>query len=112
MKKNEIFRDTKNWYLDQENYVSPQLIDFTVLYAGKKILDLGCATGDYSNNLKSIDYECTGVDINPEYIEKTREKGIDAYLMEGDNLKFPNNSFDTVLLFEVLKHVDNILIMS
>lgn len=27
--------------------------------------------------------------------------------MEGDDLKFPNNSFDTVLLFEVIEHVDN-----
>ena len=107
MKKNEIFRDTKNWYLNIEKYASPQLIDFAVLYAGNKILDLGCATGDYSNNLKSIGYECTGVDINPKYVEKTRGKGIDAYVMKGDDLNFSDNSFDTVLLFEVLEHVDN-----
>lgn len=107
LKKNEIFRDTKNWYLDVEKYASPKLIDFAVLNAGKKILDLGCATGDYCSNLKSIGYECTGVDINPEYIEKTRKKGIDAYVMKGDDLQFPDNSFDTVLLFEVLEHVDN-----
>jgi len=27
--------------------------------------------------------------------------------MKGDDLKFQNNSFDTVLLFEVLEHVEN-----
>jgi ubiquinone/menaquinone biosynthesis C-methylase UbiE len=107
MKKNEIFRDTKNWYLDTEEYASTKLIDFADLNAGKKILDLGCATGEYSNNLKSMGYECIGVDINPEYVEKTCKKGIDAYVMKGDDLQFPDNSFDTVLLFEVLEHVDN-----
>jgi ubiquinone/menaquinone biosynthesis C-methylase UbiE len=107
LEKNEIFRDTKNWYLDIEKYASPKLIDFAVQNAGKKILDLGCATGDYSNTLKFIGYECTGVDINPEYIEKAREKGIDAYVMKGDHLEFPDNSFDTVLLFEVLEHLAN-----
>lgn len=107
MEKNEVFRDTKNWYLDKEKYASPKLIDFAVHNAGKKILDLGCATGDYCINLHSFGFECTGVDINPEYVEKTREKGIDAYVMRGNDLKFPDNSFDTVLIFEVLEHVND-----
>ena len=107
MDKNSIFRDTKNYYLDIEGYVSPKLIAFAVNNAGKKILDLGCATGEYCSKLKSIGFECTGIDINQEYIEKTLKKGIDAFLMKGDDLKFSNDSFDTVLLFEVLEHVDN-----
>jgi len=107
MEHKEIFRDTKDWYIDNEVYASPELVKFAACNAGKEILDLGCATGDYCSNLESMGFNCTGIDVNPEYIEKARERGINVYLMNGDDLKFQNNSFDTVLLFEVLEHVEN-----
>ena len=106
MKNNEIFRDTKNWYLTIEPYASPKSINFVARHAGRKILDLGCATGGYCNSLNNLGFKCTGVDINPEYVKKAHENGIEAYTMEADNLEFPDNSFDTVLLFEILEHVD------
>ena len=106
MKNNEIFRDTKNWYLTIGPCASPKSINFVARHAGRKILDLGCATGGYCSSLNNLGFKCTGVDINPEYVEKARENGIEAYTMEADNLEFPDNSFDTVLLFEILEHVD------
>lgn len=105
MDKNEVFRDTRDWYLENKDYIWPNLIKFTMKNAGKRILDLGCATGEYCSNLEDIGFKCTGVDINPKYIEKALEKGIDAYEMEGDNLNFPDDAFDTVLIFEVLEHI-------
>lgn len=107
MKKDEIFRDTKNWYLEKSNYASAALIEFAVQFAGKKILDAGCATGEYCVKLSELGFECTGVDINPAYVAKAKTIGIDAYVMDGRSLKFPDNSFDTILLFEVLEHVNN-----
>lgn len=106
MNKHDIFRDTKEFYLTNEN-ISPNLIKFTTNHAGKKILDIGCATGEYCKKLSEIGFKCTGVDINPEYILKAKQKGIDAHIMDGETLDFPNNSFDTVILFEVLEHVNN-----
>lgn len=103
----EIFRDTKDWYLNNEVYASLKLVKFAACNAGEEILDLGCATGDYCSNLESMGFSCTGVDINPEYVQKACEKGIKAYVMSVDNLDFPDNSFDTVLLFEVLEHIKN-----
>lgn len=105
--KKEIFRDTKEWYLE-ESYVSPKLIKFVSKYAGKNILDIGCATGAYCKKLKYKGFECTGVDINQEYIKKAREDGIKAHVMDIKNLKFEDNSFDTILLFEVLEHIDDL----
>ena len=54
IKKEEIFRDSKNWYLNKVGYVSSQLINFSVRYAGKRILDIGCATGEYCRNLTML----------------------------------------------------------
>jgi len=107
MKKENIFRDAKNWYLDASNYASQCLILFTVNNAGHKILDVGCATGEYCQKLNELGFKCVGVDINPEYVAKSEENGIKAYVMSGESLDFPDNFFDTVLLFEVLEHVDD-----
>ena len=106
MENNEIFRDTKNWYLTIDPCTSPESIDFVTRHAGNKILDLGCATGGYCSNLNNLGFKCTGIDINSEYVQKARENGIEAYIMGGNNLEFPDNSFDTVLLFEILEHAD------
>lgn len=107
MERNEIFRDTKNYYLETESLVSKMLINFARKYAGSTILDIGCATGEYCHELKKFGFSCMGVDINPEYIKSAKEYGIEAYAMNAENLKFPDNSIDTVLLFEVLEHVSD-----
>jgi methionine biosynthesis protein MetW len=107
LKNNEIFRDTQDWYLDEEGYTSPLLLEFAAQNAGKTILDLGCATGEYCLELEKMGFNCTGVDINPQYVEKAQERGVNAVVSQGDDLKFADNSFDTVLLFEVLEHVEN-----
>jgi ubiquinone/menaquinone biosynthesis C-methylase UbiE len=102
----QVFRDTKTHYdnvpLDQ---VSRQLIAFAEKHAGAEVLDLGCATGNYSRRLRSLGYTVKGADINPEYVRIAREHDVDAYLVQGDTLPFPDKSFDTVILFEVVEHL-------
>ena len=105
MKKENIFRNTKNWYLDKSNYTSQSLIKFTVNNAGTNILDVGCATGEYCQKLNGLGFKCVGVDVNPEYIARAKKSGVKAYVINGKSLNLTDNSFDTALLFEVLEHV-------
>ena len=107
MEKSEIFRDTTDWYLNVSNYTSKSLINFAKNNSGKNILDIGCATGEYCQKLSELNFKCVGVDINEKYVKKAKENGVEAYLMKGNNLSFPDKSFDTVLLFEVLEHVQD-----
>ena len=107
MKKDIIFRDSKNLYTRAPVQPSRGIINFTIRHAGKRILDVGCATGAYCRRLNELGYECTGADINPEYVAKAIENDIEAYCFDAECLEFPEYSFDTVLLFEILEHARN-----
>ncbi len=106
MKYEEIFRDTKDWYKIQSNYVSENLINFAVEHVGETILDAGCATGEYMQRLSTRGDHCVGVDINSEYVDRAKQKGLDAQVMDAKHLEFSDKSFDTIILFEVLEHVE------
>lgn len=104
MERKDIFRDTNRLYIENKSrFFSGRLFAFARNRAGKRLLDLGCGTGEYSKELKKAGFECVGADINAEYVRLARERGVEAYEI-GDKLPFPDRSFDTVLLFEVLEH--------
>ena len=100
-----VFRDTKDFYVHvPPNLVSRQLVAFAKRHAGKEVLDLGCATGNYCSCLSRAGYNVKGADVNPDYVRIAQQRGVDAYVIEG-RVPFPDRSFDTVLVFEVLEHL-------
>jgi SAM-dependent methyltransferase len=80
---------------------------FAAEHAGRQILDLGCGYGAYSLALQSDGRWCVGSDINLEYLKSAASAGLPVVAAEGA-LPFPDKSFDTVLLFEVIEHVPQI----
>ena len=81
-------------------------VRFAAKHAGKTVLDLGCGYGAYSIALVADGYQCVGCDINPDYLRKAASHGL-AVVVADSLLPFPDASFDTVLLFEVIEHVPN-----
>jgi SAM-dependent methyltransferase len=66
------------------------------------VLDIGCGVGDFlSYRARSV-----GVDINPCNVEYCRQLALDARVMEDDQLPIDDLTFDTVLLDNVLEHID------
>ena len=69
-----------------------------------RLLDVGCGgawIGDHFD-----DY--TGIDVSPEAVEAARSRGRQVLLVDGDEpLPFDEESFDGVVLKDVLEHVAN-----
>lgn len=106
--RQKIFVDAKTCYAKAEGRIfGENHLSFCKQYAGKTILDFGCATGDYCLELGRLGFECVGVDINEEYVKIAREKGVDAYVIK-EQVPFEDKSFDTVIIFEVLEHVQDL----
>jgi ubiquinone/menaquinone biosynthesis C-methylase UbiE len=81
--------------------------------AGKKILDVGCGNGDFSNYL-SLNYkvDIIGVDFSNESIRIANEKKqhfstntASFAVADAENLQYSNEEFDIVISCECLEHV-------
>ena len=80
--------------------------DIYEFFKNKKILDLGCGTGEFLNNYYGMGAECSGIDIENNFKIKNK---INFKLMNIEANKFLKNckkKFDVIFLFEFLEHLE------
>lgn len=75
---------------------------------GKRVLDIGCASGAVLYSLKDRFDELYGIEINPDRYKKAREqlKGLNARLLNSDlenGLPFEDGFFDVVITTDVIQ---------
>jgi len=83
------------------------LVDFVAEHAGRSVLDLGCGLGGYSRALAERGFDVRALDVVPDYVERARSIGVEAELYDGDTIPLGDGSVDTVMLLEVLEHLDD-----
>src|SRR2546421_9546 len=89
---------------------------------GEKVLDIGCSQGIVGLILGREGFKCTGVDIEQSSLDFARKqlkkedeivrKRVKFRLADASALPFRDDSFDSVILGEVLEHLthpDNVL---
>jgi SAM-dependent methyltransferase len=72
-------------------------------YLKGRTLDIGCGVGDFLYIYKDI----VGVDINIDCVNYCKSKGLNVQLMNIDVLPFEDNSFDSIILDNVIEHIEN-----
>ena len=80
--------------------------DIYEFFKNKKILDLGCGTGEFLNNYYGMGAECSGIDIENNFKIKNK---INFKLINVEANKFLKNcrkKFDVIFLFEFLEHLE------
>lgn len=81
---------------------------------GKKVLDYCCGSGENAIFAARCGAHSTGVDISPEGIENARlnarderlEDNADFVVGDAENLEFDDDSFDIVICYGALHHLD------
>jgi SAM-dependent methyltransferase len=66
-------------------------------------LDVGCGIGDmllYRPNT-------IGVDVNPYIVDWNRQRGLDVHLLAGGRIPFPDGTFDSAIMDNVLEHISD-----
>ena len=80
--------------------------DIYEFFKNKKILDLGCGTGEFLNNYHGMGAEWSGIDIENNFKIKNK---INFKLINIEANKFLKNckkKFDVIFLFEFLEHLE------
>jgi 2-polyprenyl-3-methyl-5-hydroxy-6-metoxy-1,4-benzoquinol methylase len=73
---------------------------------GTRLLDIGCGEGFFLFSASKAGYTTKGIEISQDAAEYARrEFGLDIEAKPFEELRFPENHFDVVTLWQVLEHV-------
>lgn len=66
-----------------------------------RVLDFGCGIGDFLKYMKNS----VGVDVNQQLVDYCQSCDLDASLIRDGCISYPDSSFDSVVMDNVLEHI-------
>jgi len=105
--KTKIFAATSN----SEKYetIQSKVVSMWLSESCDNILEIGCSAGYFTKYLSQIGRQVYGIDINSEHIAQAarRYPFIAFQVADASRLPFKSESFDLVVMLEVIEHVGN-----
>lgn len=104
----ELYRIEENhwWHLHKQSVVFQMIKKFA---QKGKVLDIGAGTGKILSLLKKKGWQIYGIEGEKQAIKLAKKRRVSLVSVDLESQKIPykDNSFDLVLLLDVLEHVDN-----
>lgn len=76
--------------------------------SGDKVLEIGCANGDFLKHAADIGAQCMGIEMNEDAIKICKEKKLNVTNKPLNKLENTEGKFDVVCAFQVLEHIPDI----
>ena len=73
--------------------------------AGRELLEVGCGQGLFLEHARAAGWRVRGVEILPPVAAHARARGLEVVLGTLEEARFPDASFDVVVLREVIEHI-------
>lgn len=102
----EYFVETETYRFEKLNYLD-RLVESSA-YPGRRLLDVGCGLGNDTSRFAQGGVQVVGIDLAERAIQLSRtnfsQRGLagDFYVMNGEQIEFPDQSFDLVYCHTVL----------
>lgn len=103
---------------DYTSYRLGKIVGLSTPHPGSRILDLGCGPGEIAIRCAKQGAEVFGVDVSTDALwlssERALKEGVKLNLLEFDGKKLPfkDSVFDSIILSDVVEHVDDITLES
>jgi ubiquinone/menaquinone biosynthesis C-methylase UbiE len=103
-----FFRELESYRFEKLDYL-PRLLD-SVVHSGQRLLEVGCGAGIDLAHLATKGAVVTGIDLAPSAIALARrhfaDRGLaaDLQVMNGEQMAFPDASFDLIYAHSTLQY--------
>jgi SAM-dependent methyltransferase len=91
---------------EKNNYLLEKFVEALKKDKPGRLLDIGCGDGDYAKRMHDLGFDVLAADMNKD---KFKYNGLIPYQVCNvtESLPFENNSFDYIILAEVIEHIRN-----
>jgi len=90
---------------EQVNHKGRAWIADHIKKTSRSVLDIGCGIGLDYDHYRGSDIRYLGVDITPKFVEAAKQRGAPAEVGDVLNLRFKDESFDTIYCKDLLIHL-------
>ncbi len=83
----------------------PPPIPLRSIGGGARLLEIGCGTGVFLAKAREHGFDCSGLELSSYAAEFVRKMGIPVETKAIEDANFPENSWDVIVMREVIEHL-------